>query len=78
MEAEIIATNFSKVFKELQELRARLDQIECSSSSSNTQQTHKLQQSQVKKPAAPHFNQRTGNYSSEDVSIEKFFYAGQR
>ncbi len=64
MDNNMIETNFSMLMRELQELKQRLDKIEGKTA--------------MQKPVAPQFNQRTGNYSPEDISIEKIFYAGKR
>ena len=62
--ASMLESNFSKVFQELSELRREIASL-------------KGGPAETRPAPANVFHQRTGNYSPEDVSIEKIFYAGK-
>ena len=74
----MLETNFNRVFRELEELRRRVDEL----GQSPRQDQQPIEQPKSPPPNKPpevqQPNQRTGDYSPEDVSIEKFFYAGEK
>jgi hypothetical protein len=90
--AMVMEMNFKKMFKELSELRQRVEQIniprpaapprpvEQSQQRTEFREQHVAEQPRPveAKPADGQFSQRTGGFKPEDVSIEKFFYAGPR
>ena len=67
--AIMLKTNFSKVLDELAELKRKVEELG-KNKPQERQTGGSVKQNQ--------FNQRTGGFSSEDVSIEKFFYAGKK
>ncbi|RLE41418.1 hypothetical protein DRJ48_05580 [Candidatus Woesearchaeota archaeon] len=80
--AILLEMNFKRVFKEISELREQVQELQRKLSllapkpeAAIQQETKVLQQA----PASQEeFSQRTGNYTPEDVALEKFFYAGKR
>ena len=69
----MIQSNFNKVFEKINELNKRIDRLE------GPQKTIPISKSEpAPRPKEPELLQRTGQYCSADVSLDKVFYFGKK
>ena len=62
-------SNFNRVIEKINDLSKRIDQLEG---------PQKILPKTVVQPKQPEIHQRTGKYSSDDVSLDKVFYFGKK